>query len=102
MEDPDLAKEVGLHAVPSVVFFRNYGDEAVIYAGDIKNEDSILEWLLVQMDPSNEAIEDQDGEELEDSIENYDSLAVFICKGKENYYLRLLKITIIKGNELAF
>ena len=86
MEDKDLAKEVGLHAVPSVVFFRNYGDEAIIYAGDIKNEDSILEWILVQMDPSNEAIEAQDGEDLEDSIETYDSLAVFICKSKGDYY----------------
>ena len=52
----------------------------MIYAGDIKNEDSILEWLLVQMDPSNEAIEDAEGEELESAIENYDSIAVFICK----------------------
>ena len=62
------------------MFFRNFGKEAVIYAGDIKNEDSILEWLLVQMDPSNEAIEDAEGEELESAIENYDSIAVFICK----------------------
>ena len=36
------------------------------------------------MDPSNEAIEDADGEELESLIENYDSLAVFICKSKTN------------------
>ena len=80
LEDTALAKEVGLFAFPSIVFFRNFGKEAVIYAGDIKNEDSILEWLLVQMDPSNEAIEDAEGEELESAIENYDSIAVFICK----------------------
>ena len=80
LEDPDLAKEVGLFAFPSIVFFRNFGHESVIYAGDIKNEASILEWLLVQMDPSNEAIDNQEGEELESAIENYDSIAVFICK----------------------
>ena len=56
----------------------------MIYAGDIKNEDAILEWLLVQMDPSNEAIEDAEGEELEIAIENYDSIAVFICKKNES------------------
>ena len=78
LEDTALAKEVGLFAFPSIVFFRNFGAEAVIYAGDIKNEDSILEWLLVQMDPSNEAIDDQEGDELADSIENDDSIAVFI------------------------
>ena len=80
LEDTALAKEVGLFAFPSIVFFRNFGHESVIYAGDIKNEASILEWLLVQMDPSNEAIDNQDGEELENAIENYDSIAVFICK----------------------
>ena len=80
MEDKVLAKEVGLFAFPSVVFFRNFGEEAVIYAGDLRNEDSILEWLLVQMDPSNEAIDDQDSDELASTIEEYDLLAVFICK----------------------
>ena len=80
LEDTVLAKEVGLFAFPSIVFFRNFGKEAVIYAGDIKNEASILEWLLVQMDPSNEAIDDVEGEELESAIENFESIAVFICK----------------------
>ena len=80
LEDSALAIEVGLHAFPSIVFFRNFGHESVIYAGDIKNEASILEWLLVQMDPTNEAIDNQEGEELESAIENYDSIAVFICK----------------------
>ena len=79
-----MGKEVGLFAYPSVVFFRNFGEEPIIYAGDIKNEDSILEWLLVQMDPSNDAIDHQEGEELESSIEFYDSIAVYICKSTIN------------------
>ena len=105
LEDKSLAKEVGLFAFPSIVFFRNFGEEAIIYAGDIRNEDSILEWILVQMDPSNEAIEDEDGEELESLIENSDSLAVFICKSTfrsnihilfgEKYNLHTLHICII-------
>ena len=34
--------------------FRNFGEEATIYAGDLKREESILEWMMVQKDPSNE------------------------------------------------
>lgn len=80
LEDKTLAKELGVFAFPSVVIFRHFGEEAVIYAGDIKNEEAILEWLIVQKDPTNEAIEAMDKEELEKAIEEFDSLAVFICK----------------------
>ena len=80
LEDKELAKQVGIFAHPSVVFFRNFGKESVIYSGDIKNEDAILEWLLVQKDPSNEAIEDMDGDQVRKTIDNFDSVAVFVCK----------------------
>ena len=33
---------------------RNYGEDATIYAGDLKREESILEWMLVQKDPNQE------------------------------------------------
>ena len=59
---------------------RNFGEEATIYAGDMKREDSILEWLLVQKDPSNEAIEEMEGEELRTTIQDSDAIAVFVCK----------------------
>ena len=36
VEDRQLAKSVGVFAHPSLVIFRNYGEEAVIYSGDIK------------------------------------------------------------------
>ena len=51
-----MAKEVGVFALPSVVFFRVDSDPT-IFAGDLKNEESILEWVLIQKDPSNEAIQ---------------------------------------------
>ena len=69
-----------MFALPAIVFFRNFGEEATIYAGDIKREDSILEWLLIQKDPSNEAIEDLEGDALRKAIERSDAVAVFVCK----------------------
>lgn len=77
LEDHALAKEVGVFALPSVVFFRS-GQEPTIYAGDLKNEEAILEWLLVQKDPSNEAIEEQSGESLLRTIDNSEAVAVFL------------------------
>jgi hypothetical protein len=64
----------------SIYYCRNFGEEATIYAGDMKREDSILEWLLVQKDPSNEAIEEMEGEELRNTIQDSDAIAVFVCK----------------------
>lgn len=80
LEDRELAKEIGIFAHPAVVFFRGFGQDAVIYSGDIKNEDAILEWLLIQKDPSNEAIDDQDGEEIKKTVENFESVAVYVCE----------------------
>ena len=79
LEDKVLAKEIGVFALPSVVFFRANTDPT-IYAGDLKNEEAILEWLLVQKDPSNEAIEEQTGENLVKTIDNTEAVAVFLCK----------------------
>ena len=80
LEDKELAKTVGVFALPAIVFFRAFGEEAVIYTGDLKREESILEWLMVQKDPSNDAIEELEGEELRKTIESSDAIAVFICK----------------------
>ena len=46
----------------------------------MKREDSILEWLLVQKDPSNEAIEEMEGEDLRTILKDADAVAVFVCK----------------------
>jgi len=78
LEDKQLAKTVGVFALPAIVFFRNYGEDATIYAGDLKREESILEWMLVQKDPNQEGIEEQEGDELRSSVENSEAVAVFI------------------------
>lgn len=80
LEDRALAKSVGVFALPSIVIFRNFGDDAVIYAGDLKNEEAVLEWLIVQRDPSNEAIEEKEGQTLRKIIMKTESVGVFICK----------------------
>ena len=69
-----------MFALPAIVFFRAFGEEAVIYTGDLKREESILEWLMVQKDPSNDAIEELEGDELRKTIESSEAIAVFICK----------------------
>jgi len=83
LEDKELAKTVGVFALPAVVFFRSFGEEAVIYTGDLKREESILEWLMVQKDPSNDAIEELEGDELRKSVESSDAVAVFIYSHDE-------------------
>ena len=46
---------IGLNVLFFMIkIFRNFGEEATIYAGDLKREESILEWMMVQKDPSNE------------------------------------------------
>ncbi|TRY76604.1 hypothetical protein TCAL_03494 [Tigriopus californicus] len=78
LEDRALAKSVGVFALPSIVIFRNFGDDAVIYAGDLKNEEAVLEWLIVQRDPTNEAIEEKQGQTLRKIIMKTESVGVFI------------------------
>ena len=55
-------------------------NEIVIIAGDLKNEDAILEWMLVQKDPANEAIAEQSGENLKTFIENTEAVAIYLCE----------------------
>merc|ERR1712184_52740 len=83
LEDKELAKTVGVFALPAIVFFRAFGEEAVIYTGDLKREESILEWLMVQKDPSNDAIEEMEGDDLRKTIEGSDAIAVFIYSHEE-------------------
>ena len=55
-------------------------NEIVFIAGDLKNEDAILEWMLVQKDPANEAIAEQSGENLKTFIENTEAVAIYLCE----------------------
>jgi len=78
LENIELAKSVGVFALPSIVFFRNFGQDAVIYTGDIKKEENIFEWMLLQKNPSNEAIEEKNGADLKSLIDSSNFVAVFL------------------------
>jgi len=56
LKDPQLAKRYGIKTFPALVYFRN--GNPLTYDGDLKNEESVLEWLI-----------DDDNRELEDEIE---------------------------------
>ena len=85
-----------MFALPAIVFFRAFGEEAVIYTGDLKREESILEWLMVQKDPSNDAIEESEGDELRKTIESADAIAVFVCKFTASFKLIELKFVLLR------
>lgn len=80
IEDKRLAKEYGVFALPAILFFKLGSKEPVIYAGDLYDEQQILQWLLTQKDPSGDIIEDIEGDELVGLINNAEALAVYFCK----------------------
>ncbi|CAG2115189.1 unnamed protein product, partial [Medioppia subpectinata] len=81
IDDTQLAKQYGVYALPALVFFKQ-GDEGepIIYAGDLKKSEKILDWLINQKDPSLDKIEDVDAPALRKLIENSDHLAVYFCE----------------------
>ncbi|XP_037080848.1 uncharacterized protein LOC119101604 isoform X2 [Pollicipes pollicipes] len=91
IDDMELARQYGVFALPAVVFFR--GDaEPVIYAGDIKNEERILEWLLLEKNPGSEMIEELAGQELQNQISSSGAIAVYfwnrsVCDGCDMQHL---------------
>ncbi|KAM7342624.1 hulk isoform 2-T2 [Cochliomyia hominivorax] len=99
IDDKQMAKEVGVFALPAIVFFKPTSKEPVIYAGDLYEEEQILTWLLTQKDPSGDVIEDLEGEKLIHLIEESGSIAVYfwnktqcdICNSKAARKARLKK-----------
>nr|XP_012139952.1 PREDICTED: uncharacterized protein LOC100881857 isoform X2 [Megachile rotundata] len=77
IDDKQLAKHYGVFALPAILFFKMSSKEPVIYAGDLYDEEQILQWLMTQKDPSGEVIEDLEGEDLLNLIRESDSLAVY-------------------------
>ncbi|XP_046406800.1 uncharacterized protein LOC124171637 isoform X5 [Ischnura elegans] len=77
IDDKHLAKKYGVFALPAVLFFKMGSKEPVIYAGDLYDENRILEWLLVQKDPSGDVIEALEGQDLLKAIRNSDAVAVY-------------------------
>ncbi|XP_031616564.1 uncharacterized protein LOC116336680 isoform X9 [Contarinia nasturtii] len=77
IDDKTMAKEFGVFALPAILFFRQNSKEPVIYAGDLYEEDQILNWLMTQKDPGGDVIEDLEGQRLIDLIEQSGSMAVY-------------------------
>ncbi|XP_072391995.1 uncharacterized protein hlk isoform X1 [Diabrotica undecimpunctata] len=77
IEDKNMAKELGVFALPAILFFKLGSKEPVIYAGDLFDEQQILQWLLTQKDPSGDVIEAYDGSELLLLIDNEEALAIY-------------------------
>ncbi|XP_037043198.1 uncharacterized protein LOC119079410 isoform X3 [Bradysia coprophila] len=77
IDDKKMAKEFGVFALPAILFFRQNSKEPVIYAGDLYEEDQILNWLMTQKDPGGDVIEDIEGERLITLIEESGSMAVY-------------------------
>ncbi|XP_055708457.1 uncharacterized protein LOC129804839 isoform X3 [Phlebotomus papatasi] len=99
IDDRKMAKEIGVFALPAIVFFKSTSKEPVIYAGDIYEEQDILNWLLTQKDPGGDVIEDLEGAKLMSMIEESNSLAIFfwnktqcdICNSKAMRKARMKK-----------
>jgi thiol-disulfide isomerase/thioredoxin len=79
IDDKDFARKMGVFALPAVVFFRHGHLDPVIYAGDLKNEERLLEWLLIQKDPTSDMIEEYDDEALVEVIRKQEFVAVYFC-----------------------
>ncbi|XP_049299071.1 uncharacterized protein LOC125771930 isoform X2 [Anopheles funestus] len=77
IDDKQMAKELGVYALPGIVFFKLSSKEPVIFAGDLNDEDEILNWLMTQKNPGGDIIEDLDGTKLLSLIEDSNALAVY-------------------------
>lgn len=49
-------------------------------AGDLKNEENILSWLLTEKDPSADFIEEVTGDVVIRIIRDSDAVAVYFCE----------------------
>ncbi|XP_062543077.1 uncharacterized protein LOC134210806 isoform X4 [Armigeres subalbatus] len=99
IDDKQMAKDLGVYALPGIVFFKLSSKDPVIYAGDLNNEEEILNWLMTQKNPGGDVIEDLDGSKLLSLIEDSNALAVYfwnkttcdICNSKIARKLRKAK-----------
>nr|XP_008201423.1 PREDICTED: uncharacterized protein LOC663955 isoform X2 [Tribolium castaneum] len=96
IDDKQMARQFGVFALPAILFFKLGSKEPVIYAGDLYDEQQILQWLLTQQDPSGDVIEATEGNELLRLIEEEDALAVYfwnktlcdLCSAQEQQHGR--------------
>ncbi|ODM96284.1 putative protein disulfide-isomerase C1F5.02, partial [Orchesella cincta] len=64
IDDWELAKGWGVHALPALVYFSIGAEEPVIFAGDLRSPQKIMEWLLNRKDPGGVTIEEVTSDEV--------------------------------------
>lgn len=84
-----MFQQVGVFALPAIVFYKQHSKEPVIYAGDLYDEEAILNWLLTQKNPGGDIIEDLEGAKLKKLIEESPSIAVYFCEYFENILMKI-------------
>ena len=87
IEDTALAKSFGVFAIPALVFFKKstvpekHGEtEPIIYAGDLKKGEKILDWLISMRDPGADKIEDVDEATLRKLLQMHEHVTVYFCE----------------------
>merc|ERR1719167_1989655 len=70
INDPELADDYSLKKIPCLVFFRN--EIPVVYAGELKDEQEMLEWLIKNQSSADDddTIEEMNEERLEIMVDN--------------------------------
>ncbi|CAH1128575.1 unnamed protein product [Ceutorhynchus assimilis] len=91
IDDKTLAKEFGVFALPAILFFKTGSKDPVIYAGDLYDEQQILQWLMTQKDPSGDVIEAAEGSELIMLIDNEEALAVYFYSDDCEQCIKILE-----------
>jgi len=76
INDPELADDYSLKKIPCLVFFRN--EIPVVYAGELKDEQEMLEWLIKNQSSADDddTIEETNEERLEIMVDNVDNLMI--------------------------
>lgn len=59
-----------MHALPALLFFKKGEEDPIIFAGDLKRSNKILDWLSSQKDPDIDRIEEVEASTLKKLIEN--------------------------------
>ncbi|XP_022652688.1 uncharacterized protein LOC111260507 isoform X2 [Varroa jacobsoni] len=82
IDDVQLARKYGVYALPAFLFFRKDEPDPVIYAGDFRTGENMLEWMLLQKNPDSERIEELVGDELRNIIKEAPSVACYFYEEK--------------------
>lgn len=95
IDDTALAKHYGVHALPALLFFKRGDDDPIIFAGDLKKSNKILDWLVSQKDPDMDRIEEVDAEQLKEMINKEPFVVVYFYSGKLIHFVFFLSLELI-------